>query len=231
MRPPAHRAARAGKRLFDLVGAALLLLPGLPLIAAVAAAVLLDSGRPLLHRERRLGLRGRAFDIYKFRCLHSNYGGAGSVAPEDDARLTPTGRFLRRWRLDELPQLALVLAGKMSLVGPRPMPAAHADTLPPQTRELLCSVRPGLTGAGALAFLAEDAVMAGRENPEALYLAILLPAKAQIELEYIRNRTLCGDLALLLRTPATVWSHTARRQSRQRLERLIDRAQDAPPAG
>ncbi len=213
----------------DVAGALVLLVPGLPLMAVVAAVVALGSGLPLLHREPRLGLGGKPFQLIKFRCLRGDPAGAGSIAPEDDPRLTGIGRFLRRWRLDELPQLLLVLSGRMSLVGPRPMPAAHASALPGEARALLLGVRPGLTGAGALAFLAEDAVLAGKPQPEALYLARLLPAKARVELEYIGTRSLGGDIALLLRTVCSVWSHRARELSRQRVEAILA-APDEPTA-
>ena len=207
------------KDLLDRVLALLLLLVLAPLLLAIALLVLITSGAPVLHREQRLGRAGRAFTLRKFRSLRSADG--PGVAADDDARITAPGRLLRRWRLDELPGLVNVLAGDMSLVGPRPLTPRHADTLPVGLRSDLLSVRPGVTGVSALAFVADDEVLAGLPNPEALYLDRILPAKAALELDYLARWSLWRDLVLLARTLLETWSPAARRRSRERVKRLV----------
>lgn len=218
-------AATRLKRLLDIVLAAVLICLCLPLLVGVILAILLTAGRPVLYRDTRLGREGRIFTLYKFRSLQVNSADVCTVAPEDDTRLTPLGGWLRRWRLDELPQLFQVLAGSMSLIGPRPLPPGHAATLAGEVRHALLSVRPGLSGAGALAFLAEDAALVGLDDPEKVYLEVILPAKVELELAYIRSWRLRDDIGLMLRTLVQVWSRTVRHQSRVRLRGLIEDAQ------
>jgi lipopolysaccharide/colanic/teichoic acid biosynthesis glycosyltransferase len=181
----------------------------------------------VLYREYRLGRRGVPFPQYKFRTMRPGSAGQRTVAPEDDPRIVGAGRWLRRWRLDELPQLFNVLCGHMSLVGPRPMPCAHAERLPPGQRDTILSVRPGLTDAAALLFLAEDAALAGRPDPEALYLECLLPAKARMQVDSLRRWSMRGDMHLLWQTLMSLWSPAARAESARAMHKLLA---DAPPA-
>lgn len=205
--------AQVLKRLFDILVAAMVLCLCMPLLLLLALVVAVGAGRPLLYREYRVGRHGIAFPQFKFRTLRSGSAGERSVAPEDDPRIVGAGRWLRRWRLDELPQLFNVLRGDMSLVGPRPMPRAHVDTLSACQRDTILSVRPGLTDTAALHFLAEDEVLAGRQDPEALYLTCLLPAKARMQVDSLRHWNLGADLLILARTIASVWSPLAREKS------------------
>lgn len=207
------------KWLLDRLLALLLLVALAPLLLAIALLVLVTSGAPVLHREPRLGLAGHTFTLHKFRSLRSTAG--PGIAADDDARLTRVGRLLRHWRLDELAGLANVLAGDMSLVGPRPLSPRHADALPDTQLSALLSVRPGVTGVSALAFMADDEVLAGRADPEALYLARILPAKAALEQDYLAHWSLWLDLQLLGRTLLETWSARARRRSRERVSRLL----------
>lgn len=214
------------KWLLDRLLALLLLVALAPLLLAIALLVLVTSGAPVLHREPRLGLAGHTFTLRKFRSLRSAAG--PGIAADDDARLTRVGRLLRRWRLDELAGLANVLTGDMSLVGPRPLSPRHADALPDTQLSALLSVRPGVTGVSALAFMADDEVLAGRPDPEALYLARILPAKAALEQDYLAHWSLGLDLQLLGRTLLETWSPRARRRSRERVSRLLAGQELAP---
>lgn len=209
------------KRLLDIVAAGVGLCVFFPLLALLALLVLVTDGPPLLYRERRVGRHGRLFRLYKFRTLRPGIAGGRSVAPEDDPRITPVGLWLRRWRLDEFPQLVNVLFGQMSLVGPRPMPPSHAVALPRETLDILQSVRPGMTDPAALHFLAEDAVLAGQDDPEAVYLARFLPAKAAMEVESLAHRSFAGDLRILARTLALLWSPAAREASASAMRQLL----------
>ncbi len=211
---------RSLKWWLDRLGALLMLLLAAPLLACLSILMLAQQGAPLLHRERRVGLGGREFALLKLRSMRFEEG--PHIAPENDPRITPVGRLLRRSRLDELPQLINVLRGEMSLVGPRPLPCAHAACLSESEQQSLFAVRPGLTGVSALAFLGEDAALCEHHPAEAIYLEKLLPAKVALELDYIARWSLGRDLRLLGATAAQLWSRSARRQSRERVLGLLE---------
>ena len=212
--------ARAAKWAIDRLAALCLLLLLAPVLALVAALVLVAEGWPILHRETRIGRFGRPFTLTKFRSMRTADG--PGVAPDDDPRITRLGRALRRWRIDELPQFANVLIGDMSLVGPRPMIPAHAARVPERQLATLLSVRPGMTGASALAFIGDDAALRGRPDAEAAYLERVLPAKVAMELDYIARWRLDVDARLLLRTALQLLSRSARSRSRERVTALLN---------
>jgi lipopolysaccharide/colanic/teichoic acid biosynthesis glycosyltransferase len=204
---------------FDRLLALILLLALSPLLLLLALAVRLADGSPVFHREHRLGKGGKLFTLHKFRSME--YLEGPGIAADDDARITALGRRLRRSRLDELPGLFSVLVGDMSLVGPRPLSPAHAATLTPADKLALLSVRPGLTGASALAFIADDESLAGIVEAEAAYLELVFPAKVELELDYLDDWNLSRDLALLAGTPRALWSTAARRDSLRRVHELL----------
>jgi len=208
-------------RLLDLLAAATALCLFLPVMLLLGLLILLTDGPPLLYREQRLGRHGKLFPFYKFRTLRPGTAGERSIAPEDDPRITRLGLWLRRWRLDELPQLVNVLRGHMSLVGPRPLPPSHAAALPGEVLEILLSVRPGITDPAALHFLAEDAVLTGLDDPEAVFRARFLPARARMQVEALAQRSFSGDLRILARTIALLWSPAARRESARAMRALL----------
>ena len=210
------------KRVMDVLGALFMLILFGPLMLLIATAMLVRNGPPLMHRETRTGLGGELFTLVKFRTLRVGTGSEQSVAAEGDWRIEPLGQFLRRWRLDEFPQLVSVLRGQMSLVGPRPLPEAHAATVPGKLLQELGAFAPGLTGRASVLFLAEDAVLAGRSDAEQLYLEIILPAKLNAELEYVREWSLAADLCILWQTVVQVWSPSARQQSYRRISQLLE---------
>ncbi len=131
------------KRILDVAVSAPLLIATAPALAVLAVLVAIDVGRPVLFHQRRTGRHGRSFELFKFRTMRPQPPGA---VLSDEARVTPMGRTLRRYRLDELPQLALVLAGRMSLVGPRPLPDEVLDKCPPELTRIRARCRPGITG-------------------------------------------------------------------------------------
>jgi lipopolysaccharide/colanic/teichoic acid biosynthesis glycosyltransferase len=189
------------RRAFDLLAVALLApLLALPLLIVVLA-VFLDSPGSVFFRARRMGYRGRPFEMVKFRTMKIDNRGH-SVAGANDSRITPVGGFLRATRLDELPQLWNVLRGEMSLVGPRPeleeFVALHAEMY----REIL-AVPPGITGPTQLRYAGlEPRLLSLHVDPERFYREELLPDKVELDLEYARSRSLPGDLAVLARTLA-----------------------------
>jgi lipopolysaccharide/colanic/teichoic acid biosynthesis glycosyltransferase len=193
------------KRLFDLLAAAAgLLLLALPL-AALAVWIRLDSPGPVFFRQERVGRGGRPFRIHKFRTMrHAAPGLALTVG--DDARITRAGRWLRRTRLDELPQLIDVLAGDMSLVGPRPEVPRYADCVAPALRARWLAVRPGITDPASIDGLDESAALARAADPEREYLEVILPRKVQAAVAYAERATLWTDLAVIARTLKALWA-------------------------
>jgi lipopolysaccharide/colanic/teichoic acid biosynthesis glycosyltransferase len=172
----------------------------LPLLI-VALAVFLDSPGSVFFRARRVGYRGRPFEMVKFRTMKVENAGH-AVAGANDSRITPVGGFLRATRLDELPQLWNVLRGEMSLVGPRPELQEFVDLHAAEYREIL-SVPPGITGPTQLRYSGlEPHLLSLHADPERFYREQLLPDKVKLDVEYARSRSFAGDLAVLVRTLA-----------------------------
>lgn len=192
-----------GKRLFDLIGAAIGLVLLAPLLGVLAVVVKLDSVGPVFFRQQRVGLNGKLFAIHKLRTMVD--GAAGPpITVGDDVRVTRSGRWLRRMRLDELPQLIDVLAGDMSLVGPRPEVPRYVALYPPGLRERALSIRPGLTDPASLAFINESDILARAQDPEQAYVELVLPLKLKAAVEYAETATLWSDVLVLVRTVRTL---------------------------
>jgi lipopolysaccharide/colanic/teichoic acid biosynthesis glycosyltransferase len=185
-----------GRRAFDLAALTVLVpLLALPLLI-VALAVLLDSPGSVFYRARRMGYRGRPFEMVKFRTMRADNAGH-AVAGAGDSRITPVGGFLRATRLDELPQLWNVLRGEMSLVGPRPELEEFVVLHASEYREIL-SVPPGITGPTQLRYAGiEPHLLSLHADPERFYREQLLPDKVKLDLEYARSRSFLADLAVL----------------------------------
>jgi lipopolysaccharide/colanic/teichoic acid biosynthesis glycosyltransferase len=193
------------KRAFDiavvLAGAVLTL----PLAALICAAILLSDGRPILFRQSRVGRFGVKFQILKFRTMVVDAPALGpSVTAEGDARVTALGRFLRRWKLDELPQLWNVVRGDMSLVGPRPEVPEFVALYPTDVRDQVLSVRPGITDETSLQYRHESKLLRGASDPRATYVEEIMPAKLRSYVEYVRHRSLWGDIRILVATARRV---------------------------
>ena len=184
------------KRAFDIaVSSAVLLVFGLPMLA-IAACVRLTSKGPAIFTQKRVGQSGRLFSIYKFRSMALSSGKRGSgLTKSGDCRVTPVGKWLRKLKLDELPQFYNVLRGDMSIVGPRPKLPEFAD-------ELTLAYRPGITGAASLAFRREEEILASvpPDQVESFYHARIKPLKASIDARYALQATLQSDLRLVLST-------------------------------
>lgn len=199
-----------GKRLFDLIvaGAALIVLS--PLLAAVAAAVRFDSPGPALYRQERVGRGGRPFRIVKFRTMRSDADRAGrQITVGGDPRITRVGAALRKWKLDELPQLVNVVRGDMSLVGPRPEVPKYVQRYTPEQREVL-RVRPGITDLASIEYRDENELLAGQADPEGFYLQEVMPRKLELNRAYLERRSLGYDLWILVRTALRVMAPESR---------------------
>jgi len=186
------------KRAFDLVVSTVALLALLPLFVILGLMIRLDSPGRAFFRQVRIGRHARPFEILKFRSMIEQAGPQVTVA--GDIRVTRIGRFLRRTKLDELPQLFNVFKGEMSLVGPRPEVPRYVDLYPAAVRDLVLSVRPGLTDEAAIEFVEEGEILAQSADPEVTYVQEVLPKKLAIYAAYARNRTFGGDIRILMRT-------------------------------
>lgn len=204
------------KRALDIASALFLILLLWPLVLAVALAILLRDGRPVLYRSERMTTPDRAFDLLKFRTMSVAQTDSGVSGRDKAHRITTLGHWLRARRLDELPQLWNVLRGDISFVGPRPPLREYVDRFPALYAEVL-QARPGITGLATLVFHAhEERLLAGCETPQqtdAVYARRCVPRKARLDLIYRDNRNLCWDLRLMF---ATIFkSIRIRRNSRQ----------------
>jgi len=197
----ASRWSQSGlKRIFD-IGCVLLALPLLlPVFLILGLAVRLTSRGPILFKQKRTGMNRRTFTILKFRTMEHRANGARcKVTTSGNQSFTMIGPFLRRWKLDELPQLLNVLIGNMSLVGPRPKLPEH------QLGELRC--RPGITGAATIAFAREEHILVQLPNHrlDGFYHTVILPAKFRLDREYMTRATFTSDLKLILDTIMRRW--------------------------
>ena len=187
-------------RAFDVLAASIGLVILAPAFALIAFVIRSTSPGPAFFRQVRIGCEGRPFSIFKFRTMRADaelVGGQLTVGA--DPRVTPVGAFLRRYKLDELPQLINVVRGEMGLVGPRPEVPRYVAHYDERQRRVL-QVRPGITDPASVAFKDENAMLVASADPEATYLTELMPAKLEMNLVYLERRTLWTDLVVILRT-------------------------------
>lgn len=171
-----------------------------PALLLISARIKLDRDGPVIYAGRRVGLGGQEFSMYKFRTLVPNADRVGGPnTPADDPRLTKTGRTLRRYKLDELPQLVNVLKGDMSFVGPRPEVPSQVRGYTQEEREIF-TVRPGITDWSSLRFHNEGEILAGHEDPDRAYVELIRPGKMRLGLEYARRGTFRDDLSIIVQT-------------------------------
>jgi lipopolysaccharide/colanic/teichoic acid biosynthesis glycosyltransferase len=188
------------KRLFDIVASVLGLFLLFPLLVVLAILIKRESSGPVFYRGLRAGRDGKAFRIFKFRTMVANadrIGGPSSAA--DDPRITRVGSFLRRYKLDELPQLINVVKGEMSFVGPRPEVLQYVAMFNTEEKAIL-SVPPGITDWASILNSDEGAILAGSPDPERTYLERIRPEKIRLQLEYVRNHSFRTDIRILLET-------------------------------
>ena len=194
------------KRFFDLFVAGLALLLLTPLLLLLALWIKLDSPGPALFRQERVGRGGRLFRIRKLRTMTHDPSHAGpGITVGKDERITRAGQFLRRSKLDELPQLLDVLQGHMSLVGPRPELPRYVALYPPAMREKILSVRPGITDLASIEYRQESDLLTAASDPEREYTEVILPAKLKLAAQYVDQASMGFDVKLLWRTVKIVW--------------------------
>lgn len=187
------------KSIFDRVAGLLGIIGFAPVLGVLALLVKAGDGGSVLFTQERVGRNGEPFRIFKFRSMTErpvDAAGGPEVTASGDARITPVGRFLRKTKLDELPQLFNVLRGEMSFVGPRPEVPRYVKYYTEEQREVL-AVRPGLTDWATLQFRNEEELLAGREDPETFYIEEVMPEKLRLSREYLERATFCSDLGIL----------------------------------
>jgi len=183
------------RRIVDVLVAGIALLLLAPVLAVLALAVRLTSPGPAFFRQVRIGRGGRPFVLLKLRTMWAAASGP-RLTGAADARVTPLGGWLRRWKLDELPQLLNVLRGDMTLIGPRPEVPEYLARLGPAGHDYV-AVRPGLADAATVEFYDEAGMLAGAPDPERVYVERILPEKARVSVAYARAQTLASDLRLV----------------------------------
>ncbi len=187
------------KELFDRTFALLGLIFLMPVMAIIALLIKIKMpGGPVIFKQQRVGKNGRLFTIYKFRTMKPVHDGSTiSVAGED--RITPLGRVLRKYKLDELPELWNILKGDMSFVGPRPDVPEYMLTLKGEDRKIL-ELKPGLTGPATLKYANEEELLAQADNPKEYYDREIFPDKVRINLDYYYNHNFIKDLKIIIKT-------------------------------
>ena len=192
------------KRLFDILFSSMGLIIMFPILIFSAIAIKLDSKGPALYRGKRSGRYGKSFRIYKFRTMVANAEKLGGPSTaDDDFRITTIGKFLRKYKLDELPQLINVLKGEMSFVGPRPEVQQYVDMFTEEEKAIL-NVCPGITDWASLWNPDEGAVLAGNLYPEKAYMEKIRPEKLKLQLKYVREGSFWIDLKIILLTLKTI---------------------------
>ena len=188
------------KRLFDIVASSLGLIALSPLFLVLALWIKADSRGPVFYRQTRVGKDNRDFRLYKFRSMRPDADkGSLITIGGRDPRVTRSGYYIRKYKLDEFPQLINVLKGDMSLVGPRPEVRKYVDMYTPQQMKVL-SVRPGITSLASIRYRNENEILAAADDPDRCYIEQVMPDKLRIDLEYVGNASLANDIRLILST-------------------------------
>ncbi|SHM59624.1 sugar transferase [Gracilibacillus kekensis] len=191
------------KRVFDLIVSLLMFIVLLPISIIIGLWIALDSGLPILFKQERMGYKGRTFKIIKFRTMKNDSFTKDGITHKGDMRITRIGKILRKFRLDEIPQLINVIKGEMSFVGPRPdMPHLYRNTNKLYKYVLL--VPPGITGKATLEFKDEDELINNSDNPEKFYNEIIFPEKVRLNVEYIKEATILKDMKIMIETVVRV---------------------------
>jgi len=196
-----------GKRLFDMLASAAGLVILSPFFAVISAAVALDSRGGVFYRQVRVGRDDKDFKLFKFRTMATGSDKKGLLTVGGkDSRITRVGYFLRKYKLDELPQLLNVLLGDMSLVGPRPEVRKYVSLYSEEQRKVL-SVRPGITDYASIEYSDENEILGKASDPEKMYIEEIMPAKLNLNLRYIAQKGLRTDISIIFRTLRKIIGH------------------------
>jgi lipopolysaccharide/colanic/teichoic acid biosynthesis glycosyltransferase len=189
------------KRIFDLVASTLGLLVLMPIFIVIAIIIKLESAGPVFFRQERIGQYGKPFYIHKFRTMVFDAEDRGlQITVGQDSRVTRAGVFLRKYKLDELAQLIDVVVGDMSLVGPRPEVARYVDCYPKDAKDIILSVKPGITDRASIEYKDENEILGGAIDPHYTYINEVMPIKLNYYLRYVKNRSFLDDLLIIFNT-------------------------------
>lgn len=192
------------KRIFDLLLSSVLVIMLLPVLLVLSIWIKLDSKGNVIYWQKRVGRYGKDFAIFKFRTMHPDAEKKGLLTVGGrDPRVTRIGYYLRKYKLDELPQLFNVISGDMSLVGPRPEVRKYVDLYTQEQKKVL-NVRPGITDLASIYYRKENELLAKADNPEQMYITEIMPHKLQLNLEYISKAGLTTDIKILWLTLSRV---------------------------
>lgn len=195
------------KRILDVISSILVILALSPVWLVIAMLVAVESPGGVFYKQIRVGRNNRDFYLYKFRTMRVGADKKGLLTVgERDSRITRVGYFLRKYKIDEFPQLLNVLKGDMSVVGPRPEVRKYVEMYTPEQLKVL-AVRPGLTDYASIKYVNENEVLAAAENPEKTYIEEIMPAKLQLNLQYIENQSVFEDVKLIFATIKAIFKH------------------------
>jgi len=189
------------KRLFDIIFSFIGLILIVPILIIVAILLKLSGPGPVFFSGTRIGKKGKPFKMYKLRTMVARAEEMGGPStPADDSRLTKIGKVLKKYQLDELPQLINVLKGEMSLVGPRPEVPLYVNLMSEEEKKVILSVKPGMTDLASLWNFHEGEVLKGSPDPEKTYIEKIRPKKIELQIEYVKNRSFWLDIKIILKT-------------------------------
>lgn len=194
------------KRLVDFLFSFMGLVLLTPVLAIIALLIILDSKGPILYKQIRVGKNNADFRLLKFRTMGVDSDKIGLLTVGRDSRITRVGYWLRKYKIDEIPQLINVLVGEMSLVGPRPEVRKYVELYTPEQLMVL-SVKPGITDWASIQFSEENALLGEASDAEQLYIKDIMPLKLKLNIEYVRNNDLLTDLKIIITTIRKILSH------------------------
>ncbi|WP_273838837.1 sugar transferase [Providencia rettgeri] len=188
------------KRALDIFASICGLIILSPLFLIISLWIKIDSTGPIFFRQERVGLHGQNFLIHKFRSMRTDTEKMSQLTIGDDARITRSGKFIRKYKLDELAQLIDVLVGKMSLVGPRPEVPKYMNLYPANEKAVILSVKPGITDLASIAMINENDILAQYPDPHQAYIDIIMPMKSRYYLEYANKNSIFFDIKIIFLT-------------------------------
>ncbi|WP_236637479.1 sugar transferase [Photorhabdus australis] len=188
------------KRIFDLISSSIGLIILSPILIAIAIWIKIDSKGPIFFRQKRVGQYNQNFYIHKFRSMTTESEQKGQLTIGHDLRITKSGKFIRKYKLDELAQLIDVIQGRMSLVGPRPEVPQFMHKYPDDIRNKILSVKPGITDLASIEMIDENQILSQYKDPHQAYIDIIMPIKAKYYLEYLDNQSFFYDLKIIFKT-------------------------------
>ena len=187
------------KRTFDLLSSLVVLIILSPLLILISLLIIIDSKGSAFYSQKRVGIKGNHFNLLKFRTMNQNSDSKGLLTIGKDSRITRIGHYLRKSKLDEIPQLINIIRGEMSVVGPRPETPNYVELYTQEQLKVL-KVRPGLTDYASLEFINESETLAKHEYPEKAYIETIMPQKLSLNLQYIRDKSLLLDIKIIFKT-------------------------------